>query len=416
MASPQYPKHQIEAADSASVDAFGRWVTASPGWRFDNQTTYQATGLGLVSVLNGTGSSVAQDANYRDVLITCGANAGAYARLVSPYHIPYTPGRATQAAITGVLAAAKANVQYRMGLFDELNGFYLASTSNGVVLAKRSSVNGGVAVTTEVSQASWNIDPFDGTGPSGVTLDITKTHILLIDIQALYVGRVRMGFDIDGVAYWAHQFVHANSNARPYIAYASLPVHWEIVNTAGAASASTMYGICCSVWSSGGESLFEMDGYPFAYSNTTAGISLSTRRPVLSLRPRATFGDNSSVFRGLILPKEIGAYAATHGALVEVVKGGGLTGASWVNASIAAYSAAEVDVSATAITNGIVIASLGVVPASASFRSSGALKLGRLILSNDYLGTTAETLSIVATSMAATNATVVASIGWEEIR
>ena len=50
----------------------------------------------------------------------------------------------------------------------------------------RSSTS-GAPVEREVQQSEWNIDPFDGTGPSGITLDFTCTQILLIDAQNLLV-------------------------------------------------------------------------------------------------------------------------------------------------------------------------------------------------------------------------------------
>jgi hypothetical protein len=52
---------------------------------------------------------------------------------------------------------------------------------------------------TRVAQEDWNIDKLDGTGVSGITLDITKAQILWMDIEWLGLGTVRIGFVIDGI-------------------------------------------------------------------------------------------------------------------------------------------------------------------------------------------------------------------------
>ena len=61
-------------------------------------------------------------------------------------------------------------------------------------------------------QSSWNIDTFDGSGPSGKTLIVAananKTFLIVIDQEWLGVCRLRCGFVIDGVIYYAHQFLH----------------------------------------------------------------------------------------------------------------------------------------------------------------------------------------------------------------
>jgi hypothetical protein len=51
---------------------------------------------------------------------------------------------------------------------------------------------------TVVPQTNWNIDKLDGTGISGITLDISKAQILWMDIEWLGLGTVRIGFVING--------------------------------------------------------------------------------------------------------------------------------------------------------------------------------------------------------------------------
>ena len=68
--------------------------------------------------------------------------------------------------------------------------------SNGVM----SVVERDDGVDTIVTRNNW-IDKFDGTGSSGLTIDFTKAQIFTFDQEWLGVGRVRMGFVINGNFY-----------------------------------------------------------------------------------------------------------------------------------------------------------------------------------------------------------------------
>jgi len=91
----------------------------------------------------------------------------------------------------------------------------------------------------------------DGTGASGVTLDPTKSQIVAIDFEWLGVGRVRIGFVVDGAFIYVHEFLHANRTAGVYMSTPNLPLRYEISNN-GTGVASSLEHICSSVMSEGG--------------------------------------------------------------------------------------------------------------------------------------------------------------------
>jgi len=76
---------------------------------------------------------------------------------------------------------AKTNLRQRVGYYGAANGIFLELENAVLSFVKRSSITGSV-VETKVAQANWNVDKLDGTGPSGITLDITKAQILFSDI------------------------------------------------------------------------------------------------------------------------------------------------------------------------------------------------------------------------------------------
>lgn len=85
--------------------------------------------------------------------------------------------------------------------------------------------------TSSILQTSWNIDTFDGTGPSGKTINsnsIASNMYVIID-EEYGSGRVRVGFNIDGVIYYAHQFVISGlSISTQYIETPYLPIMYQM--------------------------------------------------------------------------------------------------------------------------------------------------------------------------------------------
>jgi hypothetical protein len=126
----------------------------------------------------------------------------------------------------------------------------------------------------------------DGTGVSGITLDVTKAYILLIDLQFLGMGRVRVGFDINGVLYYVHQFENANNLAVPYMQSATLPIQM-LVTATGSAAPKTSYFKCASVISEGGN----LSDYGYASSTPSASVTAASgaRTHLLSVRPLTTY-------------------------------------------------------------------------------------------------------------------------------
>jgi hypothetical protein len=109
----------------------------------------------------------------------------------------------------------------------------------------------GNAVDTKVVQSSWNLDKLDGTGASGLTLNLSRAQILVIDFQWLGVGRVRIGFDIDGILVYVHEFLHANETSVVYMSSGNQPIRYELTHN-GTGESSSLEVICATAISEGG--------------------------------------------------------------------------------------------------------------------------------------------------------------------
>jgi hypothetical protein len=311
--------------------------------------------------------------------------------------------------LTGNLGDPSDGTRSRIGYYDDLNGVFFERDASGLYIVFRSSVTGSTE-DVRVPQAEWNCDKLDGTGPSGKTIATGTSEIFALDLQWLGVGRVRCGLDMDGELICAHEFYNDNRKVSTYWTTATLPVRYEIENTGTPSSGASMRQICCSVQSEGG---FDIDkGLSFSAFNSS-DVNTATRRPILSIRPAATF--NGITNHQGIVPVGFDLISASNAATIELVHGGTLTGASWSSAD--ANSSVEYDESATAISGGTVISSTHIGAGGNRFTSLSRGDFPALLwLTNSIDGTTTTPLTIVGASFVAQASAIRSAIRWVEIR
>jgi hypothetical protein len=165
----------------------------------------------------------------------------------------YQPGKSQLIMMTGILdrSGGGTGVQRRIGYFDDDNGLFFEDDEGTIKLVRRTNVTGS-PVDNKVSQSSWNIDPLDGTGPSGLTADWTKCQIFVIDFEWLGVGRVRYGIGEGGIVHYVHEIKNGNVLDKVYMSTPNLPARYQMITT-GSSPASTMECICTTVISEGGQ-------------------------------------------------------------------------------------------------------------------------------------------------------------------
>lgn len=83
-------------------------------------------------------------------------------------------------------------------------------------------------VETRIPQSSWNIDKLDGTGPSGLTLDLTKMQMWFVDYAWYGAGTIRWGLRAtDGTIVYVHKLANNNVNSEAYMRSGNLPARYE---------------------------------------------------------------------------------------------------------------------------------------------------------------------------------------------
>lgn len=415
------PEVGIELTNSPIYDAFARLRTSTPKTLFDSVQEYNEQPLLWYDYYTGS-ASIAFSTNEPASLLAVAQGNGMVARQTKRY-IRYQPGKSQLVLATFAGEYTDQDVHYRVGYFEPSNGIFFEVHGSTLYFVRRSTAVDGTVQDERVPQSQWELDRMDGSqgpyNPSLVNLDISKSQILYIDLEWLGVGRVRVGFVVDGVPIVAHTFNASNESPYVYMATANLPVRYEIESGADVTGSFTLKQICCQVASEGG---FEEEaGFKFEASLGTGTRSIAGRVPLISIRPKATYG--GKVNRGVIIPDSFEYYAEDQPTFFEVIYGGVLVSGSF--ASFSDFSIVEVDKSATQILGGIVIGTK-YVPANAQVnaRMIGAdaseramrLPLALHIDGSHPTGTPSDILTVVATSMPGSASDTGASIGWLELR
>ena len=242
-----------EAASPASpeLDAFNRLRVSNPETLFDSKQLSDQTQFFDNAEVSATANFTYDQDRASTTLSVPAATAGNGVRQ-SFMRFNYQPGKSHLIFMTGILdlTGGGTGITQQFGYFDDDNGIIWRNNEGALEFVVRSSAS-GAPVETVAAQTDWNLDPFDGTGPSGVTLDPSLTQILIIDFEWLAVGRVRVGFVIDGLIQYAHEFNHANTLGVVYMNNPNLPVRYEIESVGGNAAAA-LESICATVMAEGG--------------------------------------------------------------------------------------------------------------------------------------------------------------------
>ena len=284
-------------SDSTDKDAFYRLRVSEPYTLFDGNTIYDTNPLFFDYQLVGNCSTTGPSGGVMIHTINSNASINDFSSQQSHYYAHYQPGKSFLALFSFLFGNPVTGITRRVGFYDvdssnnfnPKNGILLEQTGNGVswIIYQGSPGN----QIRSVIQSNWNVDTFDGNGPSGVIIDFSKNCLGFIDLEWLGVGRVRCGFFINGVPLVAHVF-NNTEQTLPYINNPYLPIRYEIRKTGTTGSSASMNAICCSIISEGGYN-------PIGVVTTlNSGIKnlTSSETVVLSLRLKSSYP------RSIIIP------------------------------------------------------------------------------------------------------------------
>lgn len=257
------PIHSTDfAGGAAGADAFGRQRVSNPEMIFNSKQIFDNQPLYWDDIQeSGSGTTSTHSTNTASTTLGVSLNTAGKRTRQTFMRFNYQPSKSQLIFITGILKASGGGtgIISRMGYFDDNNGLFLENNVGTINLVRR-TYTGGSASDNTYPQSSWNIDKMDGSGASGITLDFTKTQIFIIDFEWLGVGRVRFGFNVNGITYYVHELLNANNLATVYMSTPNLPLRYQIIND-GTGAASTINCICSAVISEGGREEVALNSY-----------------------------------------------------------------------------------------------------------------------------------------------------------
>lgn len=390
------------------IDPFNKERVALPVTLLDSQAQYDRTEL-LFNEKTELGGTIDHNAEASTVLLSTSSQSGSLAMRQSKRYFRYYPGKSQMILMSFTPDKPKYNVYQEYGYGDDKDGIFFVVDQETLFMVRRSSSLGTIS-EERISQTEWNMDTLDGKGTSGITFNPGESQALVIDLNWLGVGLVRIGFNIDGVTHFCHGFRHANRAKSTYMSTANLPVRWKLWNKGPTLSGGKIEAISCSISSEIGAS--DPSSYPFSISNETfLGITVDEdETPLLAIRPKLLFKGITN--RVTIIPTSFESRASPDPMLIRAYYNAEINGGLWE--SISPESAVESNSVIGSFSGGILVFET-FVPGSGS-----SSQIRPSIGSDQFLSPLALTLDIDGLnpdSLLVTGQTVPGeqTIGWQII-
>lgn len=387
-----------------ATDAFGRLRVSNPLTLFDTQSRYFDHDL-FATKVTGSGTST-YNANSSTFLLNVTGSGDSVVRETYKTFI-YQPGKSLLVLNTFAMNNPTASLTQRVGYFSSQNGIFFEVSGTTLNMVIRSYSSGSI-VEDRIPQSSWNGDKLNGTGASGITLNVALTQIFWSDIEWLGVGSVRTGFVINGQFITCHTFNHANQagNTTTYMSTATLPLRYELTSTGPAASLNQ---ICSTVISEGGYSL---SGLPKSIGHTLGSpITLpndQSFKPLISIRLKSANPD------AVVVPVNYTIAAVANSVYkYRIYRKAVTSGGSWVSAG--SDSSVEYNLAPTAIVSGTVSEEAFIISSNQSSQAPSQQEFSfEDQLQRDALNSVMYEYTITAATTG-TNQNLYASIDWHEV-
>ena len=403
--------------DDGYHDAFGKLRVANPytllDIKFPSDTTatpeYKKNNMLICTESNNATATFGSS----KCIMTTSIDGGYYITQSRKYCI-YQPGKSLLFLASGIIKDSSNSGTYtaRIGYFDDNNGLFFENSSGSLNVVIRNN-----AADTSIAQTNWNIDKFDGTGISGLTIDFEKAQLFVIDFEWLSVGRIRFGFYLFGRIYYCHQITNINSLTAPYMLTPNLPIRHEIRLTSGVVV--TLTQICSSVISEGG---YNPIGRPFSISNNISAISTSTSEtPILALRGNlaSASSSNNQYYHQQIVPSLISVFGTSNPDFIFRIRlylaPSSPTVSTWTavdNNSISQYAIGGGNITNITNTNILIDSGYANGKGSVVFQNLDAIFNNLTQITSD-INNNSDVFLITAQTLSS-NANIYASINWNE--
>lgn len=410
--------------NSGIVSLFNRLRVVQSQKLFDNQLQYDGQPVFWDTKINGTATAT-HDPNNSAENLTVSSDGDYVIRQLKQYQ-RYQSGNAQVVKMT----------------------FTPDENSNDIEFVLRSSSGAfpncvaGIPCDISISRNDWNFDKLDGTGVSGVDLNLSASQILFIDLEWLSVGTIRYGFEIDGRFVLAHSQNNANKIRGAYMTTANLPArHYigrsgtDIIQEIGyndgkngvfvrykatGQTSGTLKQICTAIESEGGQE--EEAGFPFSGGAGATSITLTAGSEFIAVaQHQLTF--NGIENRATYIPQLAVVSSTDQPILVEYIYNPTVVGGTFNPVTGAIFnSIMERNVNATSLTGGNVIFQETILASAGQGNNpsiSGSEKtslVSKLPFGIGIDGDTPIPFAVRVTNIGAGSTDIYYNFNWKEIR
>lgn len=234
-------------------DASGRLRSSQLITLGEYKANHDHSYLFSTAVLNGSVTYDDVDSQY--TLQLTGSSAGDYAIMQTRASHSYFNGKSQIIEITFDDWTDETNVDKMAGYYSSSIVAPFTATKDGIWIVNSSGTlridiyRAGV-LTASIPRSQW-MDPLDGTGPSGLTLDTSKFLVFAIDFLHLGGTSMRLMTRIGGKWILAHRYDHSNYATGTFIKHPSQPLRLEIRAT-GAYTGTPTFNFHCAAVSTEG--------------------------------------------------------------------------------------------------------------------------------------------------------------------
>ncbi|MCP1156945.1 hypothetical protein NKS29_04040 [Bacillus infantis] len=245
---PQGPQGETGVFDPAATivnvgpnvnSQFNELRTAARTSIVELVSVYGLSDLRDVTTVTGSGTV---GTNNTEFILSTTANGTDSAVLETAERGRYQPGFSGESGIGVRLPSPPTGSQVvRWGLFDDENGAFFGQDATGIFIGIRRA---GTDIDI-IPQASWNVDPLDGTGPSGATLDLSEGNIFQIDFTWYGYGVISFSVVIPNPLTLAQEVITVNRyspTGQTSFTDPNLPVRAEVENNGTASPLSLFVG------------------------------------------------------------------------------------------------------------------------------------------------------------------------------
>lgn len=377
-------------------------------WQYDLQARIYSTRLTGGATAQGPGQ---KDPAYAQLATTTAS--GDKAELGTKRYLIYQPFRTHILTMGMILGEGKTNLVKRFGQFTNFNGWFFEQNGSQIFAVYRNNTFEPTGtIETRVERANWNVDPLDGTGPSGLDIDDMLHKALTWVIEYVWHGTqgIQWGIQYFDKLYFVHKLVWSGTEEKTFTRSALLPVRYEMENVGAVASASTWYVGPNSFNIEGGE---ERKGQRYTASRGTSGRSVNSAtvpRYLLAVRPKLTFNGVNN--RMSIIPLAYQIFTSDD-LFYEVLVQSTTSGGTYTD--VDADSGAEFSIDITGASDGYII-DAGYIGGGGN--SGGSL--ARTFESNafvcvDTYNSNAQLAIVVRAYKLGGNATAYAAINFKEV-